>query len=164
VFAGRCELRESVRNGLPARGQFQPSKGGEGIRLHGFYWSYGSTLLKQIWCSEIKTAGATMKVFLILAKALTALFWCVVLANLLQPFVHPFALLLNGVAAFILLIHALELWFFNTRIAARPRPAQERVQVMLFGIFQLLGLPTEQAAVAVVVEPQAALQVEVEHA
>ncbi|SFI67375.1 putative membrane protein [Pseudomonas guineae] len=105
-----------------------------------------------------------MKIFLTLGKGLTALFWGAVLANLLQPFAQPFALLLNGAGAFILLIHALELWFFNARIAACPKPAQERVHVMLFGIFQLLGLPAEQVAVATVAEPQEALQMEAENA
>ncbi|WP_394238893.1 DUF1145 domain-containing protein [Pseudomonas anguilliseptica] len=108
-----------------------------------------------------KLPGADMKTFLTLGKVLTALFWGVVLANLLQPFAQPFALLLNGAGAFILLIHALELWFFGKRIAACPKPVQERVQVMLFGVFQLLGLPAEQAAVA---EPEQMLQMEAENA
>ncbi|MDX1298655.1 MAG: DUF1145 domain-containing protein [Pseudomonas sp.] len=104
-----------------------------------------------------------MKAFLTVARGLTALFWGVVLANLLQPFAQPFALLLNAAGALILLIHALELWFFNARIAACPKPAQERMQVMLFGIFQLLGLPTKQAAVTAA-EPQETLQMEAENA
>ncbi|VXC08736.1 Putative membrane protein [Pseudomonas sp. 8BK] len=108
-----------------------------------------------------KLPGADMKTFLTLGKVLTALFWGVVLANLLQPFAQPFALLLNGAGAFILLIHALELWFFGKRIAACPKPVQERVQVMLFGVFQLLGLPAEQGAVA---EPEQMLQMEAENA
>lgn len=103
-----------------------------------------------------------MKIFLVLGKCLTALFWGVVLANLLQPFAQPFALLLNGAGAFIVLIHALELWFFNARLSACPKPALQRVQVMLFGIFQLLGLPAEQAAADA--ELQEALQLEAENA
>ncbi|MBU1285312.1 MAG: DUF1145 domain-containing protein [Gammaproteobacteria bacterium] len=101
-----------------------------------------------------------MKTFLTLGKVLTALFWGVVLANLLQPFAQPFALLLNGAGAFILLIHGLELWFFDKRIAACSKPTQERVQVLLFGAFQLLGLPTAQAAVAAEAEPEQALPME----
>lgn len=108
--------------------------------------------------------GVGVKTFLMLGKVLTALFWGVVFANLLQPFAQPFALLLNGAGAFILLIHALELWFFNTRIAACPKPAQERAQVMLFGVFQLLGLPAEQAGVAASAEPEQALPMEAENA
>lgn len=106
-----------------------------------------------------KLPGADMKVFLTLGKVLTALFWGVVLANLLQPFAQPFAQLLNGAGAFILLIHALELWFFSKRIAACPKPAHERVHVMLFGVFQLLGLPAEPVA-----EPEPAQQMEAENA
>ena len=106
-----------------------------------------------------KLPGADMKVFLTLGKVLTALFWGVVLANLLQPFAQPFALLLHGAGAFILLIHALELWFFSKRIAACPKPAHERVHVMLFGVFQLLGLPAEPVA-----EPEPAQQMEAENA
>ncbi|MDO9618913.1 MAG: DUF1145 domain-containing protein [Pseudomonas sp.] len=105
-----------------------------------------------------------MKTFLTLGKVLTALFWGVVLANLLQPFAQPFALLLNGAGVFILLIHGLELWFFDKRIAACPKPAQERMQVMLFGVFQLFGLPTEQAAAAAEAEPEQALPMEAENA
>lgn len=105
-----------------------------------------------------------MKTFLTLGKGLTALFWGVVLANLLQPFAQPFALLLNSAGAFILLIHTLEVWFFDKRIAACPKPAQERVQVMLFGIFQLLGRLTEQAPVTSPADPQGALQMEAENA
>lgn len=105
-----------------------------------------------------------MKTFLTLGKALTALFWGVVVANLLQPFAQPFALLLNSAGTFILLVHALELWFFDKRIAACPTPVQERVQVMLFGIFQLLGLPTAQTAVAGAAKPEQALQMEAENA
>lgn len=108
--------------------------------------------------------GADMKTFLMLGKVLTALFWGVVLANLLQPFAQPFALLLNAAGVLILLLHALELWFFDRRIAACPKPAQERVQVMLFGVFQLLGLPAGPAAAAGVAEPEQALQMEAENA
>ena len=104
-----------------------------------------------------------MKVFLTLGKVLTALFWGVVLANLLQPFAQPFAILLNSAGAAILLTHALELWFFAKRIAACPAPAQMRAQVMLFGVFQLYALPTEQST-SVATEPEETLQMEVENA
>ena len=105
-----------------------------------------------------------MKIVLILGKGLTALFWLVVLANLLQPFEQPFALLLNVAGAFILLTHALELIFFNARIAAGPKPGRVRSQVMLFGIFQLLGLPSEQAPATVLTEPKQTLQLEANNA
>lgn len=131
--------------------------------LYGFYGSSGRTPPKADKVQRNnKLLGAGMKIFLVLGKCLTALFWGVVLANLLQPFAQPFALLLNGSGAFIVLIHALELWFFNTRLSACAKPAQQRVQVMLFGIFQLLGLPAEQAAADA--ESQEALQLEAENA
>ena len=59
------------------------------------------------------------------------------------------------------LVHTLELWFFDKRIAVSPKPLQARVQVLLFGVFQLLGLPPAQANAAVAVP---ALQVDVENA
>lgn len=104
-----------------------------------------------------------MKIFLTLGKVLTALFWGVVLANFLHPFAQPFTLLLNAAGAFILLAHALELWLFEKRIAASPKLALVRVQVMLFGVFQLLGLPDE-TVVQAVEQPQEELQMEVGHA
>lgn len=105
-----------------------------------------------------------MKILLMLGKGLTALFWLVVVANLLQPFAQPFALLLHAAGGFILLIHVLELIFFNARIAACPKPARVRSQVMLFGIFQLLGLPAEQAPVVALIEPNQALPMEAKNA
>ncbi|MGB4075866.1 DUF1145 domain-containing protein [Pseudomonas sp.] len=107
-----------------------------------------------------------MKTFLNVGKVLTALFWGVVLANLLQPFAQPFALLLYVAGASILLIHGLELWVFGSRIGACAKPVQERLQVMCFGIFHLLGLPAElvhpQPQVAEL--PQDELQLEAENA
>lgn len=112
-----------------------------------------------------KLHGAGMKTFLLLGKVLTALFWGVVLANLLQPFAQPFALLLHAAGAFILLVHGLELWLFDKRIAASAKPVQERVQVMLFGVFQLLGLPAEPAVQQSAMEhPEKELQLEAENA
>jgi putative membrane protein len=131
--------------------------------LHGFCWSSGSTPPKQIRCSDISLLGAGMKTFLTVGKVLTALFWGVVLANLLQPFAQPFALLLNAAGAFILLVHALELWLFNKRIAACAKPVQERVKVMLFGVFQLLGMPAERTFQALE-QPQKEMQLEAENA
>lgn len=105
-----------------------------------------------------------MKTFLNLGKVVTALFWGVVLANLLQPFAQPFALLLYIVGASILLIHGLELWVFGARIGACAKPAQARLQVMFFGIFHLLGLPAKLAQPQVVESPQDELQLEAENA
>ncbi|WPC06386.1 DUF1145 domain-containing protein [Pseudomonas sp. MBLB4123] len=82
-----------------------------------------------------------MKALLGLGKILAALFWGAELANLLDPFVQPFALLLNLAGAAVLLIHAAELLLFQPRLSQCPRPWLERGQVMLFGIFHLLALP-----------------------
>lgn len=103
-----------------------------------------------------------MKKFLILGKVLAALFWGVVLANLLQPFAQPFALLLYIIGALALLIHGLELWVFDKHLAGAQKPRQERAQVMLFGIFHLLALPDLQAQPAE--QGQEELQLEAENA
>ncbi len=104
--------------------------------------------------------GANMKILLGLGKVLTALFWGVVLANLINPFAQPFALLLNMAGALLVLIHGLELWLFNERVNGRTRLGLERVQILLFGIFHLQGL---SLAPAQLVSAPLAL-VEVEHA
>ncbi|WP_372865823.1 DUF1145 domain-containing protein [Pseudomonas sp.] len=101
-----------------------------------------------------------MKILLGLGKVLTALFWGVVLANLINPFAQPFALLLNMAGALLVLIHGLELWLFNERVNGRTRLGLERVQILLFGIFHLQGL---SLAPAQLVSAPLAL-VEVEHA
>ncbi|MDA7088656.1 DUF1145 domain-containing protein [Pseudomonas sp. SA3-5] len=101
-----------------------------------------------------------MKILLGLGKVLTALFWGVVLANLINPFAQPFALLLNMAGALLVLVHGLELWLFNERMNGRARLGLERVQVLLFGIFHLQGLslaPAQPVSAALA-------QVEVEHA
>ncbi|VXC89179.1 hypothetical protein PSEUDO9AZ_20560 [Pseudomonas sp. 9AZ] len=51
---GRCEAICYVRNGLTAKRSFKPVKAVKAFVPHGFYWSSGSSLPKQIRCSEIK--------------------------------------------------------------------------------------------------------------
>ncbi|WP_324731308.1 DUF1145 domain-containing protein [Pseudomonas paeninsulae] len=101
-----------------------------------------------------------MKILLGLGKVLTAIFWGVVLANLIDPFAQPFALLLNLAGAVLVLIHGLELWLFNERVSGRTRLGLERVQILLFGIFHLQGLSSAPA------QPVSAelAQLEIEHA
>ncbi|SFP14218.1 DUF1145 domain-containing protein [Pseudomonas borbori] len=101
-----------------------------------------------------------MSILLGLGKVLTALFWGVVLANLLDPFAQPFALLLHLAGALLVLIHGLELWLFSERVSGRTRPGLERVQILLFGIFHL------QALLSAPVQPLSAApaELEVEHA
>lgn len=83
-----------------------------------------------------------MRVFLRLGKLLALLFWALVLVSFFASFAKPFAELLHLAGALVLLIHALELVLFNARLAQRPRLGLERLQVMLFGIFHLFGLPS----------------------
>ncbi|WP_137886723.1 DUF1145 domain-containing protein [Pseudomonas sp. 2FE] len=82
-----------------------------------------------------------MKVFLRLGKVVAGLFWLVVLVNLLSPFAKPFDLLLYVLGGVILLAHVAELTLFNYRLQGRPQPGLDRLQVLLFGVFHLLGLP-----------------------
>ena len=105
-----------------------------------------------------------MSKFLVFGKVLTALFWGVVLANLLQPFAQPFALLLHAIAGLIALIHGLELWLFNSRLANCEKPWQHQAQVLLFGIFHLLALPQGQSSVEAGEPSQDGAQLEVENA
>jgi len=99
-----------------------------------------------------------MKFLLGLGKVLTALFWGVVLANLLEPFAQPFAMLLNFAGAALVMIHVLELLVFNDRLSGHAQPGLARVQILLFGIFHLQALTPEQPV------SEAAVPLEVEHA
>jgi putative membrane protein len=95
-----------------------------------------------------------MKALLGVGKLLAALFWGALLANLLDPFVQPFGLLLNIAGAFVLFIHAGELLLFRQQLQQCSRPLLQAVQVMLFGIFHLSALPEaeEQAPEPLAVE------------
>ncbi|MCY1531144.1 hypothetical protein D9M68_663620 [compost metagenome] len=101
-----------------------------------------------------------MKMLFGLGKALSALFWGVVLANLIDPFAQPFALLLYLAGALLLLIHGVELLLFHDRLDGRAQPSWERAQIMLFGIFHLLSLPPSPAPV----QPVSDLPLEAGHA
>ncbi|WP_435634287.1 DUF1145 domain-containing protein [Pseudomonas solani] len=85
-----------------------------------------------------------MKLFLGVGKLVALMFWLAVLANLIEPFARPFAPLLNAVAALVLGLHLLELVVCNSQLRARPRPWNDRLQLLLFGVFHLLGLPRSQ--------------------
>jgi len=103
-----------------------------------------------------------MKLVITVGKALSLLFWGVVLANLAAPFAQPFAPLLYLAGAAIAMLHAAELLAFKARWSTRPQPALQAVQVMVFGIFHLLSLPTPEALPDV--PSYAAPALEVEHA
>lgn len=85
-----------------------------------------------------------MKAVLGLGKLIALLFWLAVLANLFQPFAHPFSTLLNTVGALILLIHIVEVLALGKRLRSRPHPGADRLQILLFGVFHFAGLPAAQ--------------------
>lgn len=89
-----------------------------------------------------------MKKLLGVGKALAALFWGAALANLLDPFAQPFAALLYLASALIILVHGVELWLFDERLSNARQPWLQRVQVVLFGVFHVLTLPSAQVAEA----------------
>jgi putative membrane protein len=82
-----------------------------------------------------------MRVFLLVGKLSALLFWALVLVNLFAGFAKPFGLLLQITGALVLVVHALELLLFKTRLRQCPKPWLDRLQVMLFGVFHLYGLP-----------------------
>ena len=82
-----------------------------------------------------------MKVLWGLGKALTLLFWVLVLSNLLQPLINPFDLLINLAGELLLLTHLLEVLLFNGRLSGRPHPWRDRLLILVFGIFHAHTLP-----------------------
>ncbi|MEN0105442.1 MAG: DUF1145 domain-containing protein [Pseudomonas sp.] len=89
-----------------------------------------------------------MKVFLQVGKAAVAVFWLLVLANLVSPLNKPVDGLLDALGALVLLAHVLELWLFGSRLRGLPNANLQRAQVLLFGIFHLYNLAAPVAAVA----------------
>ncbi|BBT15449.1 DUF1145 domain-containing protein [Metapseudomonas otitidis] len=87
-----------------------------------------------------------MKLFLGVGKSVALLFWLAVLANLFEPFARPFSTLLNGLALLVLGLHVLEALLYNAQLRARPHPWRDRLQLMLFGVFHLAGLPKQEAS------------------
>lgn len=78
-----------------------------------------------------------MKLFWGAGKVLTLAFWLAVLISLAVELPNPFELLLKLVGGAMLLMHVLELLFFNGDLRGRAHPWQDRLQVMLFGMFHL---------------------------
>lgn len=85
-----------------------------------------------------------MKWFWGVGKALTMVFWWVVLLNLFMPMINPFNLLISAVGAALLLLHALEVLLFNRRLRGRSHHWFDRLQILLVGIFhvQSISAPT----------------------
>ncbi|MCW2293844.1 putative membrane protein [Pseudomonas sp. BIGb0408] len=94
-----------------------------------------------------------MKTIAGLGKLLATLFWCVVLANLIDPYAQPFAQLLTLAGAAVLALHVIELALFNGLLRGQPRVAVARAQVLAFGIFHLWTLPAF-ASTALQVSPE----------
>jgi putative membrane protein len=84
-----------------------------------------------------------MKVFWGLGRLLTLLLWCVVVLNLLMPFVHPLHLLVNLAGGLLLALHVLELLF--SRLEGRANPWRDRLLILLLGVFHLQTIPAPAA-------------------
>ncbi|MBM7060385.1 DUF1145 domain-containing protein [Pseudomonas sp. UL073] len=74
------------------------------------------------------------------AKGVLAMFWLVALLNVIYPFSAPLHGWLLAAAGIMLLVHVGEVLLFNRRLALRPKPWLERVQVLLFGVLHLKSL------------------------
>lgn len=85
--------------------------------------------------------GVAMKALLGLGKGLTLVFWWVVLLNLFMPMLKPFNALMHLAGASVLLLHVLEMLFFNARLRGRSHPWFDRLQILLVGIFHIQSIP-----------------------
>ena len=86
-----------------------------------------------------------MKVLWGLGKALTLVFWGVVLINLSAPLIYPFDRLMNVAGSLLLLTHVLEVLLFNGRLQDRPHPWRDRLLIIVLGIFHAYTLvPSER--------------------
>ncbi|MDV9032045.1 DUF1145 domain-containing protein [Pseudomonas sp. RAC1] len=82
-----------------------------------------------------------MKFILGLGKALTVVFWWVVLVNLSLPQPLPLNLLINAAGAFLLALHLLEVLMFNASLRGRSHRWFDRLQILLTGIFHVMSIP-----------------------
>lgn len=82
-----------------------------------------------------------------LGKALTVVFWWVVLVNLLMPADKPFHPLINLAGAVLLALHFLEVLFFNARLRERSHRWFDRLQILLVGIFHIQSIPAPRQEV-----------------
>lgn len=89
-----------------------------------------------------------MKVIWGLGKLLTLLFWLVVLANLVMPFVYPLHQLVNLAGGVLASIHLLEAVFCFRSLRGRSHPWRDRLKILFFGVFHLQTLPAPTASKA----------------
>lgn len=82
-----------------------------------------------------------MKFILGLGKALTVVFWWVVLVNLLMPQPSPLHLLINAAGIVLLGLHVLEVLCFNASLRERSHRWFDRLQILLTGIFHVMSIP-----------------------
>ncbi|QEY61826.1 DUF1145 domain-containing protein [Metapseudomonas lalkuanensis] len=81
-----------------------------------------------------------MRLFMGLGKVVALLFWLVVIVNLVSPFAKPFDMLLSGAGILLILVHLFEITLFNSLLRGRANPWLDRLQLLLFGVFHLLGI------------------------
>ncbi|WP_274381377.1 DUF1145 domain-containing protein [Pseudomonas cavernicola] len=74
------------------------------------------------------------------AKGAVAMFWLMAVLNLLFPFGRPLQGPISLIAGVMLLVHIAEVLLYNRRLAVRPLPWLERLQVLLFGVLHLRSL------------------------
>lgn len=74
------------------------------------------------------------------AKGALAMFWLVAVLNVVYPFAEPLHGWLLAASALMLLAHVIEMAIFNRRLAQRPQPWLDRVNVLLFGVLHLKSL------------------------
>jgi len=72
-----------------------------------------------------------------IAKALTLVFWWLVVLNLLSPFPKPFSAWVTLAGAFLLMLHSVEMLIFNRRLRSRSHRWLDRTQILLLGVFHL---------------------------
>jgi len=88
-----------------------------------------------------------MKVFWGLGKILTLGFWAVVLINQLVLLPNPFDVLINLAGGLLLVIHIMQLFFFNGSLRGRKHPWTDRLKIVFFGIFHLQSIGRRKAEV-----------------
>lgn len=87
-----------------------------------------------------------MKFILGLGKALTVVFWWIVLVNLFMPQPVPINLLINAAGSVLLTLHVLEVLFFNASLRGRSHRWFDRLQILLTGIFHVMSIPKPEEA------------------
>ena len=76
-----------------------------------------------------------------LFKALTLVFWWVVLVNVFIPQAKPFDALIGMAGMGVLGLHVLEVLAFNHRLRGRSHRWLDRLQILLLGIFHIQSIP-----------------------